>query len=175
MVFSSPIFICVFLPLVLAAYYALPKSANNAVLVGASLIFYAWGDPLAALFLVIPSVVINFHFGKLIGAAAEKRRRHWIVTSAITFNLALLVVFKYLPFIVTNVNIGLDAIGIAPLRVPQITLPLGISFFTFHIIPYLVDIIEACFHRSLRLPPSHFTSSTFPNSSQGRSSATSRW
>src|ERR1700741_3246981 len=69
MVFSSPTFICLFLPLTLGLYVLLPGRMNNAVLVAASIVFYAWGDPVAALALIIPSVAINFQLGRLIGAA----------------------------------------------------------------------------------------------------------
>jgi len=67
MVFSSPTFISLFLPLTLALYFLLPKAWNNAVLVAASLVFYGWGDPLAAFALIIPSVALNFQLGRLIG------------------------------------------------------------------------------------------------------------
>jgi alginate O-acetyltransferase complex protein AlgI len=139
MVFSSPIFICVFLPLVLGLYYLLPKATNNAVLVAASLVFYAWGDPLAAVALIIPSVTINFFLGRIVGAAAGQRRRY-AIAGAVTFNLAVLIVFKYWGFVVSNVNPLLGAIGAPSLPAPEINLPLGISFFTFHIISYLVDV-----------------------------------
>jgi alginate O-acetyltransferase complex protein AlgI len=144
MVFSSPIFVCVFLPLVLGIYYLLPKSANNIALVAASLVFYAWGDPLAALFLIIPSVAINFHLGKLIGAAEGTRRKRLIVAS-LAFNLAILIIFKYAGFLVSNLNVLLGMLGAPALPVPHITLPLGISFFTFHIISYLVDVYRRLF------------------------------
>jgi alginate O-acetyltransferase complex protein AlgI len=139
MVFSSPIFICVFLPLVLGVYYLLPKATNNAVLVAASLVFYAWGDPLAAVALIIPSVTINFFLGRIVGAAAGQRRRY-AIAGAVTFNLAVLIVFKYWGFIVSNANPLLGAIGAPSLPAPEINLPLGISFFTFHVISYLVDV-----------------------------------
>jgi alginate O-acetyltransferase complex protein AlgI len=144
MVFSSPIFVCVFLPLVLAVYFLLPKSANNIVLVAASLAFYGWGDPVAALALIVPSVLVNFYLGRLIGAAEGARRKRLIV-AAIALNLLVLIVFKYAAFIVTNLNVALAFAHLPVLRVPRIDLPLGISFFTFHIISYLVDIYRGLF------------------------------
>jgi alginate O-acetyltransferase complex protein AlgI len=144
MIFSSPIFLCVFLPLVLGIYFVLPKSANNAVLVGASFVFYAWGDPLAALLLIVPSVAINFRLGKLIGDAQGIRRKR-LITASVAFNLAVLIVFKYAGFLVSNLNAPITALGLYPLPEPAITLPLGISFFTFHIISYLVDIYRGLF------------------------------
>jgi alginate O-acetyltransferase complex protein AlgI len=139
MIFSSPTFICLFLPLVLGLYLVLPKELNNIVLVVASLVFYAWGDPIAALLLVIPSVGINFQLGRLIDAARGARRRRLII-AAVGFNLAILIVFKYTQFIVSNLNIVLGAVSDLSIPKPEITLPLGISFFTFHTISYLVDV-----------------------------------
>ena len=140
MVFSSPTFICIFLPLVLGFYFVLPKSLNNPVLVAASLVFYAWGDPIAALLLIVPSIAINFfHFGRMIATAKGERRRRLMV-AALAFNLLILVVFKYTSFIVENVNALLALFSTARLHDPRLTLPLGISFFTFHIISYLADI-----------------------------------
>ena len=60
MVFSSPTFVCLFLPLTLALYFLLPRSSNNLVLVAASIVFYGWGDPVAAFALILPSIVMNF-------------------------------------------------------------------------------------------------------------------
>src|SRR5438094_5119742 len=102
MVFSSLTFICVFLPLVVAFYFALPKAANNLILVVASYVFYAWGDP-AALLLIAPSVAMNFQFGRFIDSASGVRRRQF-VPAAVAINLTILVVFKYSDFILENLN-----------------------------------------------------------------------
>jgi len=139
MVFSSPTFICLFLPLTLVVYFLLPKAWNNAVLVAASLVFYAWGDPVAALALIIPSVALNFQLGRLIGAAQGQRRQR-LVTLAIAINLAVLIAFKYAGFVIGNLNEVLAHVGAAPLPLPEVPLPLGISFFTFHILSYLIDV-----------------------------------
>jgi alginate O-acetyltransferase complex protein AlgI len=139
MVFSSPTFICLFLPLALAFYFLLPKSMNNAVLVAASLVFYGWGDPVAALALIVPSVVLNFHLGRMIGTADGPRRRR-LVTLAIAINLGVLIAFKYTGFIASNLNEVLALVGLLPVPVPNVPLPLGVSFFTFHILSYLIDI-----------------------------------
>src|SRR5689334_18921153 len=103
MVFSNPTFICLFLPLTLALYVLLPRSANNAVLVAASIVFYGWGDPVAALALIIPSVLLNFYLGKTIGAAEGSRRRTLLLAS-VAINLAILIAFKYTHFILVNLN-----------------------------------------------------------------------
>jgi hypothetical protein len=75
MVFSSPTFVCLFLPLTLALYFLLPRSSNNAVLVAASIVFYGRGDPVAAFALILPSIAMNFHLGRMIGRAEGARRR----------------------------------------------------------------------------------------------------
>src|SRR3954451_9725150 len=151
MVFSSPTFVCLFLPLTLALYFLLPKSMNNALLVAASLVFYAWGDPVAALALIIPSVMLNFYFGRIIGASDGARRR-MVVVAAIAFNLAVLIAFKYMRFLVGNLNDVLLVFGAPALRVPDIPLPLGISFFTFHILSYLIDIYRGALSPQKSLP-----------------------
>src|SRR6185369_13003935 len=128
MVFSSPTFICLFLPLTLALYFLLPRSANNAVLVGASLVFYGWGDPVAAFALIIPSVLLNFYLGKIIGGAEGSRRRVLLLAS-VGINLAILIGFKYTHFILVNLNDLFVSLGAPAVRAPEIPLPLGISFF----------------------------------------------
>src|SRR6478672_11645869 len=139
MVFSSPTFICLFLPLTLALYFLLPRSWNNAVLVAASMAFYGWGDPVAALGLIVPSVLLNFQLGRVIGVAVGRRRRTLIALS-IAINLGVLIVFKYARFLVGNLNDVLAVAGAPALPLPELPLPLGISFFTFHILSYLIDV-----------------------------------
>jgi alginate O-acetyltransferase complex protein AlgI len=151
MVFSSPTFVCLFLPLTLALYFLLPKSMNNALLVAGSLVFYAWGDPVAALALIIPSAVLNFYFGRMVGASDGGRRR-MVVVAAIAFNLAVLIAFKYTRFLLGNLNDVLLAAGGPALRLPNIPLPLGISFFTFHILSYLIDIYRGALSPQKSLP-----------------------
>lgn len=151
MVFSSPTFVCLFLPLTLALYFLLPKSLNNPLLVAASLVFYAWGDPVAAVALIVPSVVLNFNLGRIIGAA-EGTRRRTLIMFAIAFNLAVLIAFKYTRFLVGNLDDVLLAIGVPALRVPDIPLPLGISFFTFHILSYLIDVYRGVLPPQKSLP-----------------------
>ncbi len=151
MVFASPIFLFFFLPLTLAAYFSVPRGARNAVLLVASLVFYAWGEaPYVAL--VLGSVAFNFALGAAIGrtppGAARKRR----LAAAITGNLALLAVFKYTNFAVANVNALAPILAITPLAVATIPLPLGISFFTFHAISYVVDVYKGNAQAERNLP-----------------------
>jgi len=121
MVFASPIFLFLFLPATLAAYFVAPRRWRNAVLLAASVVFYAWGEA-RYLLLICGSVAFNFAIGlRIAGAAQPLARRRWL-DLAVAGNLAALLVFKY------------AGLGIA--------LPLGISFFTFHAISYVVDVYE---------------------------------
>ena len=138
MVFSSLTFVCLFLPSVLAVYFLAPQRARNLVLVAASGVFYIWGARIGIVLIVI-SVSINFLLGQAI-AAAEPARRHRLIAWSVAGNLLVLIVFKYTDFIIENVNAVVEPLW--SWRVPSVAipLPLGISFFTFHIISYLVDI-----------------------------------
>jgi alginate O-acetyltransferase complex protein AlgI len=136
MVFSNLTFVCLFLPILLAVYHGAPHSARNLVLVIASMIFYTWGGRLAIV-LVLASIAVNFMVGRAI-AAAEGDRRTRLIRWSVAGNLLVLIVFKYADFLVENVNWLLDGLWVIPQ--PRIPLPLGISFITFHIISYLVDV-----------------------------------
>jgi alginate O-acetyltransferase complex protein AlgI len=138
MVFSNLTFVCLFLPIVLAAYFTAPQAARNAVLVVASIVFYVWGGRIAIV-LVAVSVSVNFALGQAI-ADAEPIRRHRLISWSIAGNLLVLIVFKYTNFILDNINSVLDSLWSLRIPTPVIPLPLGISFFTFHIISYLVDV-----------------------------------
>jgi alginate O-acetyltransferase complex protein AlgI len=138
MVFSSLTFVCLFLPAVIAAYFIAPKSARNLVLVAGSVVFYVWGARIA-IFLVLISVAANFALGQAI-AAAEPVRRHRLISWSVAGNLLVLIIFKYTDFIIDNINSILEPVWNLRIPNPAIPLPLGISFFTFHIISYLVDV-----------------------------------
>jgi alginate O-acetyltransferase complex protein AlgI len=155
MVFSSTVFLFLFLPAVIAAHFIAPVRWRNAILVAASLLFYGWGEP-GFLPVVALSVALNFCFAQLIERAAGQGRRRGILILAATLNIGLLVVFKYAGFLADSAN-SLEhwlAPRAAPLpALPAIALPLGISFFTFHALSYLIDIYrrEAPAQRSLSL------------------------
>ena len=138
MVFSSLVFVCCFLPLVTAAYFLSRSSWRNPVLVAASLLFYAWAGIYATV-LVVGLIVANLLFGRMIDSR-EGRARRTVLVAALSFNLLIFVVFKYSGFLLENVNGGLALVSSARVPVWPIVLPLGISFFTFHIISYLVDV-----------------------------------
>jgi len=143
MVFSSPLFLLLFLPLTLLAYYALPRRARNGVLLVASLLFYAWGE-LRYVPLVLASVLFNGWAGMRIGdARVDRARRRWLAL-AVALNLGALAVFKYANFAFENWAAVSPWLGVAPtaVAVATIPLPLGISFFTFHAISYVVDVYK---------------------------------
>jgi alginate O-acetyltransferase complex protein AlgI len=141
-VFSSPLFLFLFLPLVLGAYYAAPRQARNAVLLVASLLFYAAGE-LRYVPLVLASVLFNGWIGARVAAGSDTARRRWLAVG-VAINLGALGVFKYANFALENWRAVEPWLGLAPsaVAVAVIPLPLGISFFTFHAISYIVDVYK---------------------------------
>ena len=142
MVFSSIAFIMYFMPVFFLVYYILPAS-KNAWLFLASLGFYYYGvrgNP-GYLLLMIMSVVVNFVAGKLIAAQKTKRaRKAWLVVG-IVYDLGWLILFKYLGFLIENLNALFGAMHVkVQLETWNLILPIGISFYTFQIISYLVDV-----------------------------------
>lgn len=140
MVFASPIFLFAFLPLVLGAYFAAPRAARNPVLLAGSVVFYLWGEGLG-LALVVASVLANWGFGLAIATAEGRARRRWLAL-AVVADLGTLAVFKYANFATANLDAIARAAGLAGLAATTIPLPLGISFFTFHAISYVVDVYK---------------------------------
>ncbi len=141
MLFSSMFFLWVFLPIVLAGSFLLRKTRLvNVFLVLASLLFYAWGEPVNVL-LMLASILINFTAGVLLERfdGADGRRR-LVLSVDIVLNLALLVCFKYLGLLAEGLNALLALFGAGPVPVPGIPLPIGISFFTFQAMSYVIDV-----------------------------------
>lgn len=133
MVFSSLEFICVFLPVVFLLYCILPGiRLKNALLIVASLLFYAYGEPRYVL-LMIFSACFNYLSARVMMAG---RQRKWFLFANITVNLGLLVFFKYTAFFVSTWN---QIFGMQ-VKVLEIELPIGISFFTFQALSYVVDV-----------------------------------
>ena len=138
MLFNSAEFIFIFFPAVTAGYFLLGRYADRiwcmAWIIIASLFFYAWWNP-AYLPIIVVSIVLNFAVARAIARIAEPNRGKRLLIAGVAFNLMALAYFKYTGFVVQNINVafGLD------LAVPMIGLPLGISFFTFQQISFLVD------------------------------------
>ena len=136
MVFSSTIFLCVYLPLVLLGYYICPKKGRNLFLLIVSLVFYAWGEP-KYVFLMIFSILVNYIFGRLMDKnRGRQKRMKLLLVLSVVIDLGLLSVFKYTDFIITNVN----AIFGSSFDLLNIALPIGISFYTFQAMSYTIDI-----------------------------------
>lgn len=136
MVFSSTIFLCVYLPLVLLGYYICPKKGRNLFLLIASLVFYAWGEP-KYVFLMIFSILVNYIFGRLMDKHREnKKRLKLMLVLSVVIDLGLLSVFKYTDFVITNIN----AIFGSSFDLLNIALPIGISFYTFQAMSYTIDV-----------------------------------
>ena len=138
MVFSSSVFLFVFFPVVIAAYFLVPtRAAKNVWLLAASLVFYAWGEPVYIL-LMLASIVANWLFGIAIGrdGAPDSQRKVLLLLSVI-FNVAVIGFFKYEGFVAANVNALIGAQVIPDLHLP---LPIGISFYTLQALSYVIDV-----------------------------------
>lgn len=138
MVFSSPVFLIRFLPIVLILYFAAPRMARNAVLFLASLVFYAWGEPVYVL-LMLFSTVVDYTHGMLVDASLKKgnrKRARYFVIESMVINMALLGFFKYADFFINNIN----AVFGSSIPLLKLALPIGISFYTFQTMSYTVDI-----------------------------------
>ncbi|MGN0395477.1 MAG: MBOAT family O-acyltransferase [Coprococcus sp.] len=133
MIFSSLEFVCIFLPVVLILYSILPSvRIKNGLLIVASLLFYAYGEPVY-IFLMIGSVIFNYILARLIDRGKHKKI---FLIAAIILNLGVLGVFKYTSFIIMSIN-NIISVNIP---IPQISLPIGISFFTFQALSYVIDV-----------------------------------
>ena len=140
MLFSSITFLVFFLPLILILYYSIPNlTYKNCILFIASLLFYAWGEP-KYVFLMIASIIFNYNMGLYIG----KNRIHKkiLLSIAIIINLGILFIFKYLGFSCHIINIFLNSLHIRQLSAINFIMPIGISFYTFQEISYLVDVYK---------------------------------
>ena len=138
MVFSSLTFLFLFLPLTLILYYAVPKKAKNLVLLVMSLVFYAWGEPVYVI-LMLYSILLNYAAGRLM--ESEPKHKKAVLVFAVVLNLLILGFFKYYGFAVGSVN---KAFGLS-IPVRDIALPIGISFYTFQALSYVIDLYKGKF------------------------------
>ena len=143
MVFSSVIFLFLFLPIVLLIYYTIKKEFRNGTLLLASLLFYTWGEPKFVI-IMLASLVANYIFGILVDYFQQNNYKEiypkLIVALCVIFNIAILVFFKYANFLIGNFNNLLGILDFRLIRFSQIALPIGISFYTFHELSYVIDI-----------------------------------
>ncbi len=139
MVFSSIIFLFLFLPATLVAYYLGGKYLRNIILLTASLLFYAWGEGQYVL-LMLASIGVNFIFGLLLDRQASTRTRKIVISAGIVLNLGLLGFYKYADFLLANFNQLAPVLHLSPIVSGPTHLPIGISFFTFQAISYIIDV-----------------------------------
>ncbi|NOU47764.1 MAG: MBOAT family protein [Bacteroidales bacterium] len=139
MLFSSPIFLFLFLPIVLGVYYLIQKSFRNYFLLFSSLVFFAWGGVSYSLLMLV-SITFNYLFGRGIGKGRGSKNSRVYLILGIIVNVLFLGVFKYTGFIVNNLNFLSDIFTFTPITDPGIILPIGISFYTFHSMSYLIDV-----------------------------------
>jgi alginate O-acetyltransferase complex protein AlgI len=140
LVFSSLIFLFLFLPVVLAGYFLLKQiPARNLLLVSASLIFYAWGEP-TFIWVMFLSILANYFFAIWIEDHQTFKRQ--ILSFAVCFNLGLLAYFKYANFVSENLNRLLSLLHMPATSFWIVPLPLGVSFFTFHSLSYVIDVFR---------------------------------
>ena len=136
MSFTTIEFMFRFLPIFLIVYYVVPTRYKNMILLIGSFVFYAWGQHFYLLLLML-SIVVNYTFGRLIGERRSQKKP--LLVLGLIYNFGLLVFFKYTNFFIENINALLTATHI---QIPTISvvMPLGISFYTFQVVSYLVDV-----------------------------------
>jgi alginate O-acetyltransferase complex protein AlgI len=139
MLFTEPTFLFVFLPILLALYQLPGARYRNWLLLAASIIFYTRGAG-SFTWLVLALIGFNYAAARLIDRHRATVLGRRLLASAIAIDLLVLAVFKYADFAVGNLNVALALAGAQPFALPGILLPIGISFFTFHAISYVVDV-----------------------------------
>ena len=148
MVFSSITFIFYFLPLFFLFYYLADKRFKNAIILLGSVIFYAWGAP-TFIFVLLGTTVIDFYVVRMMDAQKRKGAKTALMCISLAINLGLLFYFKYSNFFVDNLNLVLSRFGVKEVLWTRLILPIGISFYTFETITYVVDVYRGL-HKPLR-------------------------
>lgn len=153
MVFSSTIFLFAFLPVTLCGYYLLDRNFKNVFLLLMSLLFYAWGEP-KFVFIMIGSILVNHIFALIIDKDLKRaeelkqyttgkqygKRAKTFLRLSVLFNLSLFFLYKYVDFTISNINAITSLFGAQPIPLRNISLPIGISFFTFQAMSYVFDV-----------------------------------
>ncbi len=139
MVFSSIVFLLYFLPIFLIAYFLVGKKYKNLVILLFSVFFYSWGAP-KFIFVILLTTFLDFHLVKWMCKTTNVSIRKWILFFSVSMNLGLLFYFKYSNFFIENINSVLQVLGIKNIEWVKLILPIGISFYTFETITYVVDV-----------------------------------
>lgn len=139
MVFSSIVFLLYFLPVFLLTYFLVPKKFKNTLILIASIFFYAWGAP-KFIFVILITTFLDFHLVKWMDKTSSVTKRKLMLSLSVFINLGLLFYFKYSNFFIENVNEALSVFGVNNIHWTKLVLPIGISFYTFETITYVVDV-----------------------------------
>ncbi len=151
MVFSSILFILFFLPAFVATYYFAPKKLKNIVILLFSIVFYSWGAP-RFIFVILGTTFLDFHLVRWMSQSKRENYRRLLLAFSVCINLGLLVYFKYSNFFIENLNAVLSLLGGENhIHWTKLVLPIGISFYTFETITYVVDV-----YRRVHKPLSSF-------------------
>lgn len=139
MVFSSVIFLLYFLPVFLLTYYLTPKQYKNFVILFFSVFFYAWGAP-KFIFVILGTTFLDYHLVRWMDKTETPLHRRLMLALSVSINMGLLFYFKYSNFFVENVNEVFSYFGVSAIHWTKLILPIGISFYTFETITYVVDV-----------------------------------
>ena len=139
MLFSEPFFLLFFLPILIIIYFIVPKCIRNFILLIASLFFYTVGEKLFVSIMLF-SIMINYIIGLLINRTKKNTVQRFFLTIGIIANIGLLFIFKYANFIIDNLNLIVSRLNVKPIEYSPIHLPIGISFFTFQAMSYIIDV-----------------------------------
>jgi alginate O-acetyltransferase complex protein AlgI len=149
MVFSSSIFLTIFLPAFLLLYWICPKKLKNPFLLLSSVFFYAWGAP-KFIFVIIGTTLIDFFLVGRMDRSKNEAERKALLVFSVVMNLGLLVYFKYMNFFIENVNVAMKGVGLeSSIPWTKLVLPIGISFYTFETLTYVVDVFRRV-HKPLK-------------------------
>ena len=138
MLFSSITFLYLFLPIVLGLYFIVPNKFKNSILLMASLFFYFYGEPVYIILMIV-SIVSGYLHGLWIDKARESKYAKLPMISSLVVSIGLLVYFKYFDFIILNIN----KVFSSDIFLVNLALPIGISFYTFQIMSYTIDLYRA--------------------------------
>jgi alginate O-acetyltransferase complex protein AlgI len=148
MVFSSIIFIFYFLPIFFFLYFLAAEKYKNAIILAGSIFFYAWGAP-KFIFVILMTTIIDFYLVRGIYEAKERWLKKLMLGISLAVNLGLLFYFKYSNFFVENINVFLEGLGMKPMKWVELVLPIGISFYTFETLTYVIDVYRGV-HKPLK-------------------------
>ncbi|MCK9325447.1 MAG: hypothetical protein M0P69_08100 [Bacteroidales bacterium] len=139
MVFSSSVFLILFLPVFFLLYYLCPQKYRNWVALIGSILFYSWGAP-KFIFVILGTTFVDFHLVRWMAATKKQLHRRLMLALSVSINLGLLIYFKYSGFLIDNLNSFLHLFGIDAVHWTKLVMPIGISFYTFETITYVVDV-----------------------------------